>query len=38
MLVPHSLTVKTMTAKVWGAVALALQINGVEVSLMIEWE
>jgi hypothetical protein len=37
MLVPDTLTVK-VTVKVFEAAASALQINGLEGSLMIEWE
>jgi len=37
MLVPDRLTVK-MTVKVCGAAATTLRINGLEGSLMIEWE
>jgi hypothetical protein len=37
MLVPQTLTVK-VTVKVRGSASSALQINGLEGSLMIEWE
>jgi hypothetical protein len=37
MLVSNRLTVE-MTVKVCGAAAIALRINGLEGSLMIEWE